>query len=78
MSKSALPIALEGRPKDRPRADGQGSGKENAMWPQHQTLCNLSARTEDEIQASALQFVRKLSSFNKHRRPRGGVRPRRH
>ncbi len=34
--------------------------------PQHQDAVQFrAARHEDEIQASALQFVRKLSGFNK-------------
>ena len=42
------------------------------------TLFNFEPpATEDEIHASALQFVRKLSGFNKPSQANAGLRPRR-
>jgi hypothetical protein len=44
----------------------RAEGKENVMCRNIKTLFNFEPpATEDEIHASALQFVRKLSGFNK-------------
>jgi hypothetical protein len=45
---------------------GQDRGKENVMCRNIKTLFNFEPpATDEEIHASALQFVRKLSGFNK-------------
>jgi hypothetical protein len=52
----------------KPSSEGAPSGedKENVMCRNIKTLFNFEPpATEDEIHASALQFVRKLSGFNK-------------
>src|SRR5450432_3932174 len=60
-------IVLEWAAMRRPgEASFKENVKENVMCRNIKTLFNFEPpATEDEIQASALQFVRKLSGFNK-------------